>query len=173
MGKAAEVLEIPATITARGQTTVPAAVRKMLGLGKRGRVVFRGLADGTVVIAKADEARSDDDPVLRQFLAFLERDMTARPQVIRAVPRSLVERARALVDGVEVDLDAALPDDDDERALEYARGKANALRSHDLDTAMRRLIGQLARRGYSGSVASNAARTALTEQRSGGGVQFR
>jgi regulatory protein len=38
---------------------------------------------------------------------------------------------------------------------------------------MRRLIGQLARRGYSGSVASNAARTALTEQRSGGGVQFR
>lgn len=112
MGKAAEVLEIPATITERGQTTVPAAVRKMLGLGKRGRVVFRGLADGTVVIAKADEARSDDDPVLRQFLAFLERDMTARPQVIRAVPRSLVERARALVDGVEVDLDAALPDDE-------------------------------------------------------------
>ena len=112
MGKAAEILEIPATITERGQTTVPAAVRKMLGLGKRGRVVFRGLADGTVVIAKADEARSDDDPVLGQFLAFLERDMTARPQVIRAVPRSLVERARALVDGVEVDLDAALPDDE-------------------------------------------------------------
>ena len=39
---------------------------------------------------------------------------------------------------------------------------------------MRRLMGQLARRGYSGSVASNAARTALTEQRGGGGgVQFR
>jgi len=56
MGKPAEILEIPATITERGQTTVPAAVRKMLGLGKRGRVVFRGLSDGTVVIAKAKEA---------------------------------------------------------------------------------------------------------------------
>jgi hypothetical protein len=33
MRKAAEILEIPATITARGQITVPAAIRKMLGLG--------------------------------------------------------------------------------------------------------------------------------------------
>ena len=111
MGKAAEILEIPATITERGQTTVPAAVRKMLGLGKRGRVVFRGLADGTVVIAKANErAEVDGDPVLGQFLAFLERDMAERPQAIQAVPRSLVERARALVEGIEVDLEAALPD---------------------------------------------------------------
>jgi antitoxin PrlF len=114
MGKAAEILEIPATITERGQTTVPAAVRKMLGLDKRGRVVFRGLADGTVVIAKAKEAGAeiDDDPVLGHFLAFLERDMAERPQAIRAVPRSLVERARALVERVEVDLEAALPDDE-------------------------------------------------------------
>jgi len=113
MGNAAEILEIPATITERGQTTVPAAVRKMLGLGKRGRVVFRGLSDGTVVIAKADEARAPagSDPVLEQFLAFLERDIAERPQAIQAVPRSLVERARDLVEGVEVNLDEALPDD--------------------------------------------------------------
>jgi hypothetical protein len=52
MAKASEILEIPATITGRGQTTVPAAIRKMLALGKRDQVVFRGLADGTVVIAK-------------------------------------------------------------------------------------------------------------------------
>ena len=51
--------------------------------------------------------------------------------------------------------------------------KAHGLRSYDLDTAMRRLMGQLARRGYSGSVAATAARTALAEQRSSGGVQFR
>ena len=47
MAKTAEILEIPATITERGQTTVPAAIRKMLALGKRDKVVFRGLADGT------------------------------------------------------------------------------------------------------------------------------
>src|ERR1700738_2641820 len=52
MAKTAEILEIPATITDRGQTTVPAAIRKMLALGKRDQVVFRGRADGTVVIVK-------------------------------------------------------------------------------------------------------------------------
>lgn len=113
MGKAAEILEIPATVTERGQTTVPAAVRKMLGLGKRGRVVFRGLSDGTVVIAKADEAKQAADPVLGEFLSFLERDMANRPRAIQAVPRNLVERARELVEGVEVDLNEALPGDEE------------------------------------------------------------
>jgi antitoxin PrlF len=114
MAKVREVLEIPATITERGQTTVPAAIRKMLNLGKRGHVVFTGLADGTVVIARderAEEARSED-PVIAKFLAFLAKDMAEKPQRIRPVPRELVERAKALVEGVEVDLDAALPDDD-------------------------------------------------------------
>src|SRR5258708_5595512 len=78
MPKTAEILEIPATITERGQTTVPAAIRKMLALGKRDRVVFRGLADGTVVLAKkaADERA---DPVIGNFLRFLEKDMAAHP----------------------------------------------------------------------------------------------
>ncbi len=113
MAKAQEVLEIPATITERGQTTVPAAIRKMLNLGKRDQVVFKGLADGTVVIARkeAGEARGDD-PVLGKFLAFLAKDMAEKPQRIRPVPRALVERAKTLVEGVAVDLDAALPDDD-------------------------------------------------------------
>ena len=42
-------LEIEATITERGQTTVPAAIRKMLGVQK-GAIVFKGMPDGTVVI---------------------------------------------------------------------------------------------------------------------------
>ena len=41
MGKFA-VFEIEATVTERGQTTVPAQVRKMLSIRKTGRVVFRG-----------------------------------------------------------------------------------------------------------------------------------
>ena len=111
MPKTAEILEIPATITERGQTTVPAAIRKMLALGKRDRVVFRGLADGTVVLAKkaADEQA---DPVTVNFLRFLEKDMAAHPALVRAIPSTLLARGAALVKGVEVDLDAALPDDD-------------------------------------------------------------
>src|SRR6516165_1264825 len=98
MAKAAEILEIPATITDRGQTTVPAAIRKMLALGKRDQVVFRGLADGTVVIAK--KARADgDDPVIGAFLAFLARDMANEPARIRPAPKSLIRRGKGLVKG--------------------------------------------------------------------------
>jgi antitoxin PrlF len=112
MAKTAEILEIPATITDRGQTTVPAAIRKMLALGKRDQVVFRGLADGTVVIAKRQTRAEEGDPVLGKFLAFLAHDMAAEPARIRPVPKSVVTRGKALVKGVEVDLDAALPDDE-------------------------------------------------------------
>ena len=110
MAKTAEILEIPATITERGQTTVPAAIRKMLALGKRDQVVFRGLADGTVVIAKKLEEKAD--PVIGTFLEFLARDMANEPARIRPVPKSLVALGKGLVKGVKVDLDAALPDDE-------------------------------------------------------------
>ena len=73
-----EILEMPATITERGQTTVPAAIRKMLALGKRDRVVFRGLADGTVVLAKKTAAEKPD-PVIGKFLALLAKDIASSP----------------------------------------------------------------------------------------------
>lgn len=68
----------------------------------------------------------------------------------RGVPRAVVE-----------DVLAGLVDDDRERALEFARKRARSLRGLDSDVALRRLVGQLARRGYPGHVAMDAARTAL------------
>jgi antitoxin PrlF len=112
MAKAAAILAISATITARGQTTVPAAIRKMLALGPRDQVVFRGLADGTVVITKKKPAAEEDDPVIGKFLEFLTQDMTNALEGLRPVPRRLISRGKALVEGVEVDLAAPLPDDD-------------------------------------------------------------
>ena len=111
-GNAEEILEISATVTARGQTTVPAAIRKVLALGKRDRVVFGGLADGTVVIAKKETCADGDDPVIGKFLEFLARGHVHEPAWSRPLPRSLVSRAKALVKGVEVDVDAPLPDDE-------------------------------------------------------------
>lgn len=110
-----------------------------------------------------------DDAVLAEQLLYA--GTSRKGQGRRAIAQTLTARgiARDVADAAL----ATLPDDDDDRALEYARSKAHGLRSYDLDTAMRRLMGQLARRGYSGSVASGAARTALTEQRGSGGVQFR
>ena len=69
----------------------------------------------------------------------------------RGIPRDVIDEA----------LDQ-LPDDEAERALEFARSKARGLEGLDRDTALRRLAGQLARRGY-GSVALSVARRALDE----------
>lgn len=112
MAKTNAILEVPATITERGQTTVPTAIRRMLGLEKRDHVVFRGLPDGTVTIVRRERSEAEGDPVIAAFLDFLAGDMARDPSSIRGVPLKLVEQARTLVDGVDVDLTEPLPDDD-------------------------------------------------------------
>lgn len=90
------------------------------------------------------------------------RRVIAQSLVKRGVPRDVVDAALA-----------ELPDDDAERALVFARSKAGSMRGLDRDVALRRLAGQLARRGYGGSVALSAARTALDETtQSSGRVRF-
>lgn len=91
------------------------------------------------------------------------RQVIAQTLAKRGIPRDVADAA--------ID---ELPDDDADRALEYARTKACSLASLDHDTALRRLMGQLARRGYPGSVAMNAAKLALSEAGSSrSGVRFR
>lgn len=113
-----------------------------------------------------------DDQVLAEQLVLSGVERKGQGRV--ALSRSLAQR------GISRDVvDAALgevPDDDAERALDYARTKARSLSRLDFDTALRRLVGQLARRGYNGSVAMTAARTALQEAPGAGkpksGVRF-
>jgi regulatory protein len=80
------------------------------------------------------------------------RRVIAQTLAKRGVPRDVADAALE-----------ALPDDDAERALEFARSKARSMASLDGDTALRRLMGQLARRGYGGSAAMSAAKQALAE----------
>ncbi|WP_404432245.1 RecX family transcriptional regulator [Microbacterium lacus] len=80
------------------------------------------------------------------------RNVIAQTLAKRGIPRDVADAAIS-----------ALPDDDAERALEFARSKAYSLRGVDRQAALRRLIGQLARRGYGGSVAMTAARQVLDE----------
>jgi len=79
------------------------------------------------------------------------RALLAQSLAKRGIPRDVIDAA----------LDE-LPDDEADRALEFARQKARTMRDLDRDTALRRLSGQLARRGY-GSTALSAARQALDE----------
>lgn len=108
MGK---LLEIESTITERGQTTVPAAIRKALGLKRSGKVLFQQMDDGTIAIAPKTDDDDGDDPVIGNFLAFLERDMMQRPEALTPLSRELLERGDRLVEGIEVDLDAPLGDE--------------------------------------------------------------
>ncbi len=104
-------LEIEATITERGQTTVPSAIRRVLRVGKPGTIVFKVAEDGLVTLAnKEAETR---DPVVQRFLTFLENDLKARPDALRPVTAEWLRDVEELVDGVEVDLDAPLSDADE------------------------------------------------------------
>lgn len=112
-----------------------------------------------------------DDAVLAELLVSsgVERKGQGRVALSRALSLRGIPR-----DVIDAALDE-LPDDDSERALEFARSKAQSMSRLDNDTALRRLIGQLSRRGYNGSVAMNAAKTALREVTTGGsrsGVRF-
>lgn len=101
-------VEIEATVTERGQTTVPAAIRRILGMPRPGgTIVFRLGEDGQVTLTRKAEPHAD--PVIGDFLAFLERDMRARPDALRPVTAGWLEEAKALVANVELDLDAPLP----------------------------------------------------------------
>jgi len=101
------VLKTEATLTDRYQTTVPAAVRRALNLRKRDRIVYALQEDGKVVLSRAESA--EDDPALGQFLDLLQDDIAAGN--LRPVTRAMLDEGRALVGDVEVDLDAALPED--------------------------------------------------------------
>lgn len=100
-----------------------------------------------------------DDAAFAEQLAMsaVERKGEGRRAVAetlrkRGIPRDIAEATLA-----------ELPDDDAERALDFARSKVRGVEGKDYDAALRRLAGQLSRRGYPSSVALTAARTALEE----------
>lgn len=101
-----------------------------------------------------------DDHRLAEQLA--QAAVTRKGQGRRAVALALSARG---IDREAVDAAIALlPDDEDERALDVARSRAHRV-GDDPQAALRRLVGQLTRRGFSASVAMSAARTALDERR--------
>lgn len=97
---------VTSKVTQRSQTTLPPAVRTVLGLqpGERIGYVIEG-ADVRLVNASALER---EDPVLDSFLAFVGRDLATHPDRVTTIPRSLIERARAIASAVAIDHDAPI-----------------------------------------------------------------
>ena len=105
-------LQVESTLTDRYQTTVPETVRRALRLDKRDKIHYTIRPDGEVVLTRA-AAGKNDDPALAPFLGFLARDMAEHPERLRAVDAGFRQRIRALVSGVEIDLDTPLSADDE------------------------------------------------------------
>jgi antitoxin PrlF len=103
----AGLLKEESTITSKGQTTIPKAVRQALGVDYGGRIAFLVDDQHRVYVEKAAEQASD--PVVDGFLAFLAQDMAKNPGTsIVALPSTLRDRIAALTGTIDVDLDAGI-----------------------------------------------------------------
>ena len=105
-------LEVESTLTDRYQTTVPETVRRALRLGKRDKIHYSIRESGEVVLSRSGGSE-DEDPALGAFLSFLAKDMAQQPERLQAVDEAWVQHLQALVGKVNVDLDAALPLEDE------------------------------------------------------------
>ena len=101
---------LESTITAKAQTTLPKGVRTALGVSAGDRLAYVIERDHAIIM-KASVPETEDDPAITTFLAFIERDLCEHPEHLRDLPQPLLDRARAMVAGVEINLDAPLEGD--------------------------------------------------------------
>ncbi len=87
------VIKEVCTITAKGQSTVPKAIRQALGVGYGDRIAFR-VEDGAVSDHVLSEP--DADPALAPFLALPERDNAAEPQALTRLTPELAGSCRIM-----------------------------------------------------------------------------
>ena len=87
-----EIHEI-ATLTSKGQITLPKSIRQVLGVDTGGKVAF-DLRGSEVVVTRADAEH--EDPAIGAFLTLLARDIEAGRN-IRGLPgdlaRTMLEHA--------------------------------------------------------------------------------
>jgi len=104
-------LKFESSVTDRYQTTVPSGVRQALGLSQRDKIAWTITQDGKVEVGAKREEPEHEDQALMAFLSLLERDIAAGNLQLAG---PLFARMKALVGDARVDLDAPLPDEDDD-----------------------------------------------------------
>ena len=77
-----------ATMTAKGQITLPRTVRQALGVDVGAKVAFELREDGQIVVSRADTEH--EDPAIAAFLDLLAGDIRAGRHV-RAMPDDLAQ----------------------------------------------------------------------------------
>jgi len=97
------------TLTDRYQTTIPAMVRKALGLTKGDKLEFLLDENGGIRLSRQKPEEPEHvDPVLAGFLDLLAKDIEENPQNLREIDESFWLGIDKLTEGVEVDLDEKL-----------------------------------------------------------------
>jgi antitoxin PrlF len=96
-----------ATITSKGQITLPKPIRQALGVDYGGKVAFE-LLGSQVVVSRAEET-PHEDPAIASFLALLEKDIRTG-QHLCALPDDLVQAMLTTLTQ-PVDLDANIEGD--------------------------------------------------------------
>ncbi len=76
-----------ATLTSKGQITLPKSIRQILDVDTGAKVAF-DLREGQVIVTRADAEH--EDPVIGAFLALLETDIRAGRHV-QSLPEDLVQ----------------------------------------------------------------------------------
>jgi len=104
------VIHEVATITSKGQITLPKPIRQALGVDYGGKVAF-DLMGSQVVVSPAD-AGEHEDPAIGSFLSLLEADIRSG-QHVNTLPDDLVEAMLATLShsadlGAEIVGDVAL-----------------------------------------------------------------
>jgi len=96
-----------ATLTSKGQITLPKPIRQALGVDVGGKVAFDLSNDGQIRVSRFDAEH--EDPAIGAFLNLLARDIETG-QHIRALPQDLVH---ALLEqaGYAVNLDDPITGD--------------------------------------------------------------
>ena len=99
-----------ATVTSKGQITLPKPIRQALGVNVGSKVVFQ-FKNSQVVVSRAEDT-AHHDPAIAGFLALLEKDIESGKRVT-ALPdklaRSMVKALKRRVDmHQEIEGDVAL-----------------------------------------------------------------
>ena len=97
-----------ATMTSKGQITVPKPIRQALGVDAGAKVAFELEDDGRVVVTRADADTEHHDPAIGAFLDLLERDIEAGN--VHELSEDLAQAMRAHAES-EIDLDEPIHGD--------------------------------------------------------------
>ena len=89
-----KTVEETCIVLSSGETTIPALVRHALGLESGGKITFRVEGYGRISVKQA--TAHGDDPLAREFLRLIERDI-ADGAHLRDLPAGVTKAMRNLL----------------------------------------------------------------------------